>query len=262
MILISVTSSRFRFNTDIINDRIEHRILVHDGSQESAIEKSQRTTHLYNKGLIGSYASRNKALLTVSGGKDVLLIDDDVVVLKMPKVVIEKGILYAPYVSVKGEPTGLLERWYKFHAFDQEKYIYNEGFAPTICWYFVMDSWLFNDSLLSGGDVEASQNFDRVILLEDFVVQTNMRTRSSIIRKLQRQVLGLAVRKNRAYIFFFGIKSILLGSGSFKHLNKTFFARYVVGYFKFKFSMMALLKWQQRSIMLSDINSKEVSRCL
>lgn len=242
----------------LIRDLISKTILVYDNSSNNSVEVTDNTTTIYLEGINGSYRARNKALEFVQYGEVVLLIDDDVSISGFKEICLDENVLYVPKIGVDGIPQTSLERWYVRYAFDQSKFVSQEKFAPTITWLFIYNGVSFNDNLQSGGDIEASRFFDRLFLIDDFVINTSLRKNDAILIKFRRQILGLSMRKGRIWLLIYMFKLMLIGTGGNSSSLAEIYLKYYAGYHKARIALGIFLSWNTRLSDSLEANKVEV----
>lgn len=225
-----------------------------------------------SNGTLGSYKTRAKAL-SFSTSDYILMLDDDVQIVSPPKVLPKNGELVVPLISVAGQANTLLEFWYKRNAFNQRVFVEKYRFAPTICWLVNAHDkeeiiHQFNRAPLSGGDVKVSGSF-KIIIDQDFHIETNLRTEPAIRRKLKRQAFGhalLQMEKNpstwRMYFFLKIAKNLLLGNGEIildRSWVQNLKARHVAGFWKAVYASFVIFSSQRQIVdRLIDANEREI----
>lgn len=258
MVLVSITSKSFSYDVSAVTDEISRKILVYDNSESFRVEKSGKDIHIWLQGINGSYVARNEAFNFVEKGEIVLLIDDDVAITSYTSIDVKSGVLYVPRIEVMGRPKTMVELWYSKYAFDQEKFVLEERFAPTITWLFKYRGERFNSTLMSGGDIECSKKFESLEIIDGFTISTKLRSHDKILLKFQRQISGLAMRKSFYWMVLYTLKLFVLGTGGKVRSGEDLLLRLTAGYYKGFCVMNLLFRWKDRQAISINRNKIEV----
>lgn len=189
--------------------------VVVDGAREELIKDLGKGVKVkYLRGLRGSYVARNSgAGMAASCARFLAFIDDGVVLRGQwnPTCLAEDFVL-SGRVCFDRKPDNAYEKWYFSNAFRQDYFLERFGFVPTIFMISPKSVYErvsgFDESLTSSGDVDFCRRaslFARIKVIDQISVVTGLRGRSSIYKKMARQVYGQMslVRKERGAVSAF-----------------------------------------------------------